>query len=109
LGVDVGLELYDDWGAYVDMVYGDTPALFRFGWAADMNDPDNFLALFSSGSDLASAVHFSNAEYDQLLAQAADAAGDPARRQRLYIEGERILCEEQAAVIPLFYSHIATE
>jgi ABC-type oligopeptide transport system substrate-binding subunit len=46
---------------------------------------------------------FSNKEYDRLVTLAAKTK-DPLKRLELYIQAERILCEEEAAIIPLFHS-----
>jgi oligopeptide transport system substrate-binding protein len=103
LGVSVGLESVDDWDAYLERLATDAPPVFRLGWAADYNDPDNFLmATFHSTSDQARVKNFANAQFDRLVEQAA-AASDPATRQALYIQAERILCEQEAAVIPIYY------
>jgi ABC-type transport system substrate-binding protein/uncharacterized ubiquitin-like protein YukD len=105
LGVNVGLESVDDWDAYLERLDTDAPAIFRFGWAADYNDPDNFLVpSFHSDGDN-NRTHFANAEFNNLVEQAAVAANDPARRQVLYIQAERILCEQEAAIIPIYHSY----
>jgi len=105
LGVNVGLESVDDWDAYLERLDTDAPAIFRFGWAADYNDPDNFLVpVFHSTGD-SNRTHFANAEFNRLVEQASAAANDPAKRQVLYIQAERILCEQEAAIIPIYHSY----
>jgi len=102
LNVNVKVEVVDNWQAYLDLLGRDAPTIYRMGWVADYNDPDNFLkAVFHSRSEN-NRGHFSNGEFDGLIEQAA-ASSDPAARQGLYIQAERILCEYQAAVIPLYY------
>jgi len=101
LGINVLAEEFGNWDAYIELLNADAPPIFRLGWSADYNDPDNFLASFS-GESGAIRGHFVNAEFDTLVEQAATAS-DPARRQALYIEAERILCEQEAAIIPLFH------
>jgi len=102
LGIPVVVE-YMDWGAYTDLVNFDTPEIYRLGWAADYNDPDNFLGpIFTSESE-SNRGGFSNAEYDELIHKAADIT-DPTERQILYIQAEQILCEIEAAVIPIFHT-----
>ena len=73
------------------------------GWVADYNDPDNFLReVFSSGSDI-NYGGFRNSKFDALVDQAKRET-DPFIRQDLYIQAEQILCETQAAVIPIYHS-----
>jgi len=42
-----------------------------------------------------------NREYDELVVRAARET-DPAERQRLYDRAQRILCEEDVPMVPLF-------
>jgi ABC-type transport system substrate-binding protein len=103
LKVDVKVEIADDWQAYLDLLARDTPAIYRLGWAADVNDPDNFLnTVFHSQSE-GNYGHFADAEFDRLVEQGA-ALSDPATRQALYIQAERILCQDQAAIVPLYHA-----
>ena len=102
LGMEVYLEA-TDWKAYTERLRTDAPQIFRMGWVADYNDPDNFLRqVFHSGSE-GNYGHFANADFDRLVDQAA-AETDPKVRQELYIEAERILCQKEAALIPLFHT-----
>ena len=103
LNVNVKVEVVDNWQAYLDLLGRDAPAIYRLGWGADYNDPDNSLkAVFHSRSEN-NWGHFSSAEFDRLVEQAATLS-DPAARQALYIQAERILCQDQAAIIPLYHS-----
>lgn len=104
LGVTVGLESVDNWDVYLERLNADAPGIFRLGWAADYNDPDNFLlTTFHSTSENARRENFANSQFDRLVEQAAAAANDPATRQALYIQAERILCEQETAVIPIYH------
>ncbi|MBC7252126.1 MAG: peptide ABC transporter substrate-binding protein, partial [Anaerolineae bacterium] len=102
LGVEVHLEAVADWDAYSERLRSDAPHIFRLGWLADYNDPDNFLKTLRSESEI-NYERFANAEFDHLVDQAAEET-DPKIRQELYIEAERILCQEEAALIPLFHT-----
>jgi oligopeptide transport system substrate-binding protein len=44
---------------------------------------------------------FTNPEFDKLI-EVAKKNSDPAKRQELYIQAERILCEEETAVLPIY-------
>ena len=102
LGISVIVE-YMDWESYLDLVNTDAPEIYRMGWAADYNDPDNFLReVFRSGSEY-NYGGFSSSEYDDLVNKAAEST-DPAERQDLYIQAERILCEIEVALIPIYHS-----
>ncbi|MDY7041853.1 MAG: ABC transporter substrate-binding protein, partial [Chloroflexota bacterium] len=101
LGVEVHLEAVEDWEAYKEMLRTDAQ-IFRMGWAADYNDPDNFLQPLHSGAE-GNYGRFANADFDRLVEQAAEET-DPAIRRELYVEAERILCQEEAALIPLFHA-----
>jgi ABC-type oligopeptide transport system substrate-binding subunit len=103
LGVSVKIFVIATFREYNQRLKPDPPDLFWYGWAADYNDPDNFLrVLFHSDSE-ANVGHFSNAEYDRLVEQ-AEKLTDPSARFELYITAERLLTETEAALIPLFHS-----
>ena len=102
LGVEADYKILQ-WGPFLDRVSTDPPAIFRLGWAADYNDPDNFLReIFHYGSQ-SNYGNFLNSDFDQLVDR-AQKSHDPVERQLLYIQAERILCEEETAVIPIYHS-----
>ncbi len=101
LGITVQLEVVKT--AYFDRVNSDPTEIYWSGWSADYNDPDDFLLeVFRTGSQY-NASHFSNLDFDNLVDQAAEAT-DPLTRQELYIQAERILCEEEVVLIPLYFT-----
>lgn len=103
LGIAVDVQAIQSLSEYNNRLESNTPDLYWFGWAADYNDPDNFLSeLFHSGSEY-NYGKFSNTEFDKLVDSAAR-SNDPAERQDLYIQAERLLCETEAALIPIFYN-----
>jgi len=102
LGITVEVQAIQSFSEYGNRLKSNTPDLFWMGWAADYNDPDNFLReLLQSGSEY-NYGNFSNPEFDDLVNRAKNSY-DPAKRQELYIQAERILCETEAALIPLFH------
>ncbi len=102
LGVKVAVETIRP-GAYQERIKSNPPEVFRLAWVADYNDPDDFLReIFHSGSQY-NYGKFSNPEFDQLVDRAAKAT-DPAERQELYILAERLLCETEAVLIPIYHS-----
>jgi len=103
LGVTVEVQAIQSFSEYGDRLKSNTPDLFWSGWAADYNDPDNFLReLFRSGSEY-NYGNFSNTEFDKLV-DSAEKSSDPAERQELYIQAERLLCETEAAIIPIYHN-----
>jgi oligopeptide transport system substrate-binding protein len=82
------------------------PDAFRLAWAADYNDPDNFIGeLFNPDGDFHGEYNygqFSDSSFNTLVNKAAD-LNNPEMRQKLYIQAEQVLIEEQAAIIPLFF------
>jgi oligopeptide transport system substrate-binding protein len=103
LGITVEVQAMQSFSEYSNRLKTNTPDLYWLGWVADFNDPDNFLReLFESGSEY-NYGNFSNSEFD-LLVNRAKNSYDPAERQELYIQAERLLCETETALIPLFHS-----
>ena len=79
------------------------PDVYRISWIADYNDPDNFLrGIFGRESGVNYGA-WQNVDYLRLTDQ-AHAETDPHLRQQLYIEAERLLCETEAAIIPLYHA-----
>ncbi|MEW6197381.1 MAG: peptide ABC transporter substrate-binding protein [Planctomycetota bacterium] len=73
----------------------------RSDWFGDYLDPDAFLGLFVSVSGH-NRTGWTHAEYDRLVGEAAGEADD-ARRYALLAAAERILCEEELPIIPVFH------
>jgi oligopeptide transport system substrate-binding protein len=73
----------------------------RAGWIGDYSDPQNFLFLFESDNTRLNYSHWKNAEYDALMARAADET-DLARRAEILAKAERLLLAE-APIIPLLF------
>jgi oligopeptide transport system substrate-binding protein len=100
LGVVVRLE-NEEWKVYLTRLRNNPPQIFRLGWGADYPDPDNFMKLFTSNSGN-NHTRWKNKHYDQLLEQAAREF-DPDKRARLYDQAQRILCETEMPIMPLFW------
>jgi oligopeptide transport system substrate-binding protein len=103
LGVRVELESRE-WKVFLKELVVKPSPVYRLGWGADFPDPDNFMSLFTSYS-ANNHTRWGSPRYDRLVQQAARAR-DPSRRQELYDEAQRILCEREAPIIPLFVSAI---
>jgi len=103
LGVTVQITVIAAFKDYGNRLKTNSPEIFWQGIVAEFNDPDNFLReVFHSGSPL-NYGHFLNFDFDRLVDRAAQ-SNDPAERQNLYIQAERLLCETETALIPLYHS-----
>ena len=104
LGVQVILEPLD-WDSYQQRVNTSAANLYFRDWFAEYNDPDGFLKpLFHSDQDTEFGLDHS--DFDRLLEQATAPNLTPIDRQALYIQAERILCEQETIVIPVIHHYI---
>lgn len=78
------------------------PHLMLLGWVADYPDPHSFMNVFTSTSE-SNYAGWSNSQYDGLVERAV-ATEDESVRAGLYTEAQRILLEEEAVLMPLFYT-----
>lgn len=78
------------------------PEVYRLGWCADYPDANNWLnEVFHSKSGQNYAM-FNNPEYDAAV-EAAALETDPATREQLYADAERMLVEDATAIAPIYY------
>jgi oligopeptide transport system substrate-binding protein len=99
LGVTVEL-VNREWKVFLKELATDAPAVYRLGWGADYPDPHNFMNLFTATS-ANNHTGWANARYDEIVAMASRES-DPAARQALYDEAQRILCEQDVPIVPFF-------
>lgn len=102
LGVNVKLNTMD-WPEYNRRLKRKDFQIARFGWPAQVNDPIDFLQIFTS-PQVISGYNFTGWEsekYDRLIAQIRQSA-DPKTRRSLVAEAEALLVD-QMPVIPLFF------
>jgi oligopeptide transport system substrate-binding protein len=94
IGIEVDVRALQ-WAPYIDKVRNGEAKFFRFGWAADYPDPDNFLwTLFSSdniGQD--NTTHYSNKTVDKMLEEART-TNDWSKREKLYQDAEQIVIDD---------------
>lgn len=74
--------------------------IFLLSWSADYPDPDNFLSVFITGAGN-NQTKWKNANYDTKVLTARYHQ-DQSTRRKLYDEAQKILVEDEAAIIPLF-------
>lgn len=71
-------------------------------WGADYADPSSFLDLFATDSPY-NRGFYSNEAYDKLIKEAATTlATKPAERWATFLEAEKLLLADDAAVIPVY-------
>jgi oligopeptide transport system substrate-binding protein len=101
LGVEVNV-VNQEWKVYLQTIIEDTPQIYRLGWCADYPDANNWVYENFHSTDSDNNPHWSNAEFDRVVEQAARES-DPAKRLELYKRAEQILCEEEAAIAPIYF------
>lgn len=93
------------WAEYKKAIFEDGKGdAYLLGWIGDNGDADNFLYVHfhSSQAEELNQMRYKNEQADKLLEDARRTA-DPAERQRLYEEAQRIIAEEAPWV---FFSHM---
>jgi oligopeptide transport system substrate-binding protein len=101
LGIEVeitGLEFK----TYVKNQRTDPTHIFPMGWVADYPDPSVFFGLFTSGS-LNNTPRWKSAKYDSFVAS-GDSAPMQQERNRHYLEAQKLIVEEDFAIIPTYTS-----
>jgi len=101
LGVEVELA-EQEWKVYLDTLREDPPHIWRLGWCADYPDQHNWLFEVFHSEWGTNRIQWYNEEFDRLTEEAGEKL-DPDRRRELYRRAEIILCDEEAAIIPLYY------
>jgi len=73
----------------------------RAGWAADFNDPQNFLFLMEGDTGPLNYAQFDNPDFNRLMDQ-SDVTTDPAERLKLMREAE-VIAMNDLPIVPIFY------
>lgn len=100
LGIEVTLQPFDNKTFRSQLGLHAYP-LFDLGWGADYPDPDNFLSVFlgSSGNN---STGWKSGKYDEDVLTARGMM-DQKARERIYLEAQKLLIEEDAVIVPLYY------
>ena len=85
----------------------ETPHLFLLVWCADYPDANNFLREAFYPGNAYYDLGWENQDFAGLLDDALK-TNDSEQRKALYKRAEKILCAEDAAVVPLFYGAAPT-
>ncbi|PGS47012.1 peptide ABC transporter substrate-binding protein [Bacillus sp. AFS041924] len=77
------------------------------GWGPDYKDPMTFFDMWTTQSPF-NQMGFSNPEYDKLISQAGgEFLLDPAKRSDAFVKAEKILVQDNAAILPIYQRAIA--
>jgi ABC-type oligopeptide transport system substrate-binding subunit len=91
------------WGEFLDRIDHDPPHIAIMGWRADYPDPDNMLRVPFHSREGQNNICWHNVDFDFLTEEAAQIT-DRKKRIELYQAADRILVEEEAAIMPLGYA-----
>lgn len=93
-----------EWDSYYKMLTSNEyqANMFRWGWCADYPDANNWLMENFHPTRSSNLIHWQNETFASLVERAAKIT-DPFARKTFYKKAEKILCETEAAIIPLFY------
>lgn len=99
LGLEVNIQTFDHKTFRAQLALYTFP-MFILSWSADYPDPDNFMSVFLSMSGN-NRLQWKNSQYDAKVLLARFNQNQKART-RLYDESQKILVEEDAAIVPLY-------
>ena len=102
LRTGLGIESDLKFAPLAEMRKAGTPSsLFVGHWGADFADADNMLGVFLKGSGT-NYTGWSSDEYDRLISSARSSS-DPNERLNSYRAAEKLLLDQDAVILPLFY------
>jgi oligopeptide transport system substrate-binding protein len=106
LNVEVSVKTHD-WKTFLQTLRDDPPQMFRMAWCGFVPDAGDFLgSVFRSGSGY-NFTRWNNPAFDQNV-ETAERESDAAKRRTLYRAADKILVEDNAVIVPLFWSVRAT-
>ena len=102
--LNINIELKtQEWRTYLkSTTRPDAPHMFRFGWFADYPDANNWLMDVFHPTKSLNRIRWQNREFIEVTDK-AQTSSDKQLRKDLYKRAEKILCEEEAAIIPIYY------
>ena len=105
LSVEVAVKALD-WKNYTQQLRDDPPQVYRLGYCAYYPDASNFGGVFQSKS-ADNNTRWGLPQFDQTIDVAAREL-DLSKRIGLYRTAEKILVEDNAVIVPLWWSNRAT-
>jgi oligopeptide transport system substrate-binding protein len=101
VGIRVEFQYNTNWPSFNSQVYEGKYSIFRYGWVADVPEPDNFLYRLFHSQSRNNLTRYRNKQVDRLL-DGARAEQAYSKRIGLYREAERLIMGD-SPVIPLNY------
>jgi len=101
LGIHVELEK-QEFKVYLSTMSSLDYDMARSSWIGDYNDANTFLSIFTS-NDGNNRTGWKNPTFDALI-EAANQEPDTKKREMLFQQAEKILVEDDAVVLPLYYN-----
>lgn len=101
VGIRVEFQYNTNWPTFNSQVYEGKFPIFRYGWVADVPEPENFLYRLFHSQSPNNLTRYHNERVDRLLDRAR-AEQDYLKRVALYREAEKLIMED-SPVIPLNY------
>lgn len=101
VGIRAEFQYHTNWPEFKAMVQEGKLPIFRWGWVADVPEPDNFLYNLFHSRGRTNLTSYQNAHVDRLLDRAR---AEPIylKRLELYREAEKLIMED-APILPLNY------
>lgn len=78
------------------------PNILYVSWVADYPDPHSFMNIFTKASE-GNQTGWTNTRYDALVESAVETENE-SQRMSLYEQAQHILLEEDAAIVPVFFT-----
>jgi oligopeptide transport system substrate-binding protein len=100
-GVKVNV-VTQEWKVFLETRHNDPPQIARNGWCQDYPDADNFLRVVMRSDSPQNDTRWGNEEFDRLVDEAASET-DLEKRKELYLQAEKILVDDEAAIIPIYW------
>ncbi len=105
LGLDITVKNIEG-KVYWDTIVAGKVMFWRMGYAAEVPDSHSFLYEIAHTTNGEKNLRWERADFDKLVEDAMTEL-DYDKRREMYKEAERILCEEEAAIIPLWsYAYV---
>ena len=102
LNIEVDIQV-EEWREYLkSTMRPDAPHVFRFGWFADYPDANNWLLDVFHPTKSVNRIRWKNDEFARIT-EKAQVLSEPEIRKKLYRRAEIILCQEEAAIAPIYF------
>jgi oligopeptide transport system substrate-binding protein len=105
LGIDAAVKNYEG-KVYWDIIVSGKLQFWRMGFAAEVPDADSFLYAIAHTKYGEKNLRWERTDFDALV-EKAQVEMNQAKRRQMYQQAEKILCEDEAAIIPLWsYAYV---